>query len=158
ESAIPHSGMAASVDLTLDDPIHVSTEGQKRLGHRLANLATHDLFPSVKEYAGMKRGPRPESAKFSDGAIRVTFADVNGRLQADGRIGGFSLHARTGEWLPLIYKAKFDPASPDAVLLSVHGKPPENAVLWYGFGKNPYCNLRDTADMAAPVFGPMTIQ
>ena len=30
-------------------------------------------------------------------------------------------------------------------------------MLHYGYGKYPYCNLRDSADMAAPVFGPMEI-
>ena len=158
ESATPHTGMVAAIDLTLDDPIHVSTEGQKRLGHRLANLASHDLFPNVKESAQMKRGPRPASVKLEDGVLRVTFSEVNGQLEADGRIGGFSVHTRTGELVPAVYKAKFDPKAPDVVLLSIGGKLPENAVLWYGFGKNPYCNLRDTADMAAPVFGPMAIQ
>ena len=31
-------------------------------------------------------------------------------------------------------------------------------MLHYGFGKDPYCNVRDAADMAAPVFGPLTIR
>ncbi|MGH9664790.1 MAG: sialate O-acetylesterase [Bryobacteraceae bacterium] len=156
--SIPHTGMVASVDLALDDPIHIGTAGQQRLGHRLANLATHDLFPTVKENASTERGPRPVSAKFQDGIVRVTFNHVNGRLVTDGRIGGFSIHARTGEDLPVLYKAIVDPANPSVVDLYISPKLPENAVLWYGFGKNPYCNLRDTADMAAPVFGPMPIQ
>jgi hypothetical protein len=45
-----------------------------------------------------------------------------------------------------------DPAEASSVLLSVQGKLPENATLWYGFGKDPYCNLHDAADMAVPVF------
>ena len=32
------------------------------------------------------------------------------------------------------------------------GKLPPDATLWYGFGKDPYCNLRDADDMAVPVF------
>jgi sialate O-acetylesterase len=156
--SIPHTGMVASVDLPLDDPIHISTAGQQRLGHRLANLATHDLFPNVKENADTKRGPRPVSAKFQDGVVRVTFDNVNGRLLSDGRIGGFSIRARAGESAPVLYKAIIDPENPNIVDLYISPKLPESAVLWYGVGKNPYCNLRDTADMAAPGFGPMAIE
>ena len=43
------------------------------------------------------------------------------------------------------------------MLLHLYGKLPENAVLRYGFGTDPYCNLVDDAGMAAPVFGPMAI-
>ena len=45
-----------------------------------------------------------------------------------------------------------------AVLLYVGGKMPEGATLRYGAGRDPYCNLRDEAGMAAPVFGPLAVQ
>jgi sialate O-acetylesterase len=80
------------------------------------------------------------------------------RFGADGKIGGFSVHTRTGEWVPLIYRADVDPSDGARVLLHTGGKLPDDAVLHYGFGKDPYCNLRDEADMAALVFGPLTIQ
>ena len=35
---------------------------------------------------------------------------------------------------------------------------PPGAKLWYGWGSDPYCNLVDDANMAAPVFGPMEIE
>jgi sialate O-acetylesterase len=158
EATIPRTGVVAAVDLSLDDGIHVSTPDLKRLGRRLANLASHDLFPGVKEYVTMKRGPRPVSAKFENGTIRVTFTEVNGSLLSEGRLSGFTIHNEKGEIVPMIYKQRFDPADPSVVVLQVQGKLPEKASLWYGYGKDPYCNLRDTADMAAPVFGPMPIQ
>lgn len=159
EALIPSSGMAVAVDLQLDDPIHVGTQDHKRLAHRLADLVTHDLFPAAKDWAQIKRGPRPVSAKVDGGAIRVTFAEVNGRLQAEGRLSGFSLHAANGDYLPVIYRQRFDPADPNVVLLDLQdGKLPEKSELWYGWGRDPYCNLRDTADMAAPAFGPFPIQ
>jgi sialate O-acetylesterase len=148
ESTIPRSGMAASIDFSLDDQIHVSTADQKRLGRRLANLALGQT----------KRGPRPVSAVFRDGIVRVTFDEVNGRLISDGRLSGFTIHGADGAPLPAIYKARLDPAEPNVALLHVTGKLPEGAALRYGFGKDPYCNLRDQKDMAAPVFGPMPIQ
>src|SRR5258708_6085997 len=148
ESTIPHSGMVAAVDFSLDDGIHVSTQDHKRLGRRLANLALGQV----------KRGPRPVSATFRDGIVRVEFADVNGRLRSDGRLSGFSIHGSDGAPLPLIFKMRLDPADPHAALLHIGGKLPPVATLRYGFGKDPYCNLRDDQDMAAPVFGPMAIE
>lgn len=159
EATIPHSGMIAAIDTALDDGIHVSTQDHKRLGHRLANLACHDLFPNVASCGTLKRGPRPVSASFSDGVVRVQFADVNGGLRPAGRIAGFSIHAADDSPpLAMIYKARVDPTDSSAVLLSIGGKLPEGAKLHYGYGKDPYCNLRDAADMAAPVFGPMAIE
>ena len=158
ESRIPRTGMVAAVDLDLDDLIHVGTQDLKLLGQRLAKLAATDLFPELKGFGPFQRGPRPVSATYKDGAVRVLFSHVNGRLTSLGRIAGFSIHNAVGEPLALIYKARVDPATPSAVLLYTNSKPPEGAVLHYGYGKDPYCNLRDEAGMGAPVFGPMPIQ
>jgi hypothetical protein len=34
----------------------------------------------------------------------------------------------------------------------------EKASVWYGFGKDPYCNVHDSADFAMAVCGPLAIQ
>ena len=83
---------------------------------------------------------------------------MNGRLRSDGRLSGFSIHGADGAALPLIFKMRLDLADPNAALLHIGGKLPQGATLRYGFGKDPYCNLRDEQDMAAPVFGPMAIE
>ncbi len=152
ETEIPHSGMIAAVDLQLDDTIHVGTPDLKRLGRRMADLICIDLFPRLKNYGEMKRGPRPVEATLEGGVVRVSFAGVNGRLQSEGRMSGFSIHDSKGAELPVIYKSRVDAAEASTVLLYVQGKLPPDATLWYGFGKDPYCNVRDAADMAVPVF------
>ena len=152
ESEMPHVGMVTSVDLSLDDGIHVSTPDLKRLGIRLALLASHDLFPTMKDFGDLKAGPRPAAAKFLDGAIKVSFSGVNGRLQSLGRISGFSIRTAAGEPATVIYKARVDPAEASTVILFVQGSLPERAVLWYGAGNDPYCNLHDASDMAVPAF------
>ncbi len=152
EAEIPHSGMIAAVDLQLDDTIHVSTPDLKRLGRRMADLVSIDLYPRLKNYGEMKRGPRPVEAAFEGGVVKVSFAGVNGRLQSEGRMSGFSIHDSKGARLPVIYKSRVDAAEASTVLLYVQGKLPPDAMLWYGFGKDPYCNVRDAADMAVPVF------
>jgi len=154
ELSIPHTGMIAAIDASLDDGIHVSTQDHKRLGKQFATLVQGNL----------KRGPRPVSAKVEPGIypntsfVRITYSDVNGRLESDGRISGFSIHSPQGEALTVVFKTIVDPADPSAILLAFAGKLPEGAVLHYGFGKDPYCNLHDSAGMTAPVFGPMPIQ
>jgi sialate O-acetylesterase len=152
EAEIPNSGFVSAVDLQLDDGIHVSTPDLKRLARRLADLVCHDLFPRIKDYGERKRGPRPVQAVYQNGRIKVTFSGVNGRLQSEGPIYGFSVRDQNGELIPAIYKARVDPAEASTVLLYAQGKLPENAKLWYGFGKDPNCNLRDATDLAVPVF------
>ncbi len=152
ETEIPNSGMVPAVDLQLDDGIHVGTQDLKRLAHRLADLACHDLFPRLKDFAERKRGPRPVEAVYEKGVVKVTFTGVSGHLRSEGPISGFSIHDAKGDWAPMIYKSRVDPAEASTVLLYVQGRLPQDAVLWYGFGKDPYCNVRDAADMAVPVF------
>ena len=118
----------------------------------MADLVCIDLFARLKNYGEMKRGPRPMEASLDNGVVKVSFSGVNGRLQSDGRISGFSIHDSKGALLPMIYKTRVDPAEASTVLLYVQGRLPADAVLWYGFGKDPYCNVRDAADMAVPVF------
>jgi sialate O-acetylesterase len=157
EQKVPHTGMSASIDVELDDGIHVSTPDQKRIGRRLAAMAAHDLYAeSAKENAAVKRGPRPVSAKYADHRIRVTFTEVNGQMASEGRISGFAVENAEGQALPAIYKARF--ADANTVVLYVQGELPPGAKLKYGLGRNPYCNVRDTLDMALPVFGPVAIE
>jgi sialate O-acetylesterase len=155
ESTIPRSGMVPAVDVELDDGIHVSTQDQKRMGKRLANLAIRDLFPKVQS---PKRGPKLASVRYADGIVRVSFSDVNGKLVSDGRISGFTIHNAKGEMVPAIFRAKVDPQEGGTVLLYISGKLPEGATLRYGYTRDPYCNLRDEADMGVPVFGPAPVQ
>jgi sialate O-acetylesterase len=157
EPLIPHSAMAASVDLSLDDGIHISTPDLKRLGLRLAKLACRDLFPSTAGCGALKPGPYPLNASLAGDVLSVAFSGVNGRLTAPERISGFSIHAPNGAEIPLIYKATIDPAEASTVRLHIQGKIPPGSVLYYGYGKNPFCNLTDQQDMAVPMFGPMPI-
>ncbi|HEV2688222.1 MAG TPA: sialate O-acetylesterase, partial [Bryobacteraceae bacterium] len=152
ESEIPHSAMVASVDLEMDDGIHIATQDLKRLGRRLADLVCHDLFPRIKDFGERKSGPRPVQAVYQNGIVKMTFSGVNGKLQSDGPITGFSIRDEKGEWTPMIFKARVDPAEASSVLLYVQGRLPENAMLWYGFGKDPDCTMRDATDLPVPVF------
>lgn len=154
---IPSTAVVASVDLELDDLIHVGTQGLKRLGKRLANIALRELFGR----SDIQKGPRLVGASVDNPEgtrIRVRFADVNGGLTAAGRVSGFSIRTAQHHPYRIIYKMEVDKASPTDVLLHLTEPCPQNAFLWYGFGIDPYCNVVDEADMAVPVFGPVPIE
>jgi sialate O-acetylesterase len=91
-------------------------------------------------------------------SVRVTFASVNGRLQAAGRMAGFSIHQGAGGPLPVIYLIEPDPTDRQALLIRLTGPLPKGAVLRYGYGLDPYCNIVDEANMPVPAFGPMEIR
>ncbi|HYI97288.1 MAG TPA: sialate O-acetylesterase [Bryobacteraceae bacterium] len=143
EPKLGKSGVVAAVDLPLDDGIHIGTPGLKRLGIRLANVAT-----------AKARSPNVAAAQLQGSTIRVKFTNVTGKLRSEGRSSGFSIHTKSGE-VPAIYRVDLDG---DTAVLQLVGKLPVDAVLHYGFGKDPYCNVRDDADMAVLVFGPLPIQ
>lgn len=159
EISVPRTGMVSAMDVALDDGIHVSTPDQLRIGRRLAALAAHDLYADIaKENGATKRGPRPDSVKYDNHVIKVTFKEVNGQLIADGRIAGFVVLGPDHKPLPSIYKARFDAKDGSVIYLEVQGQLPPGAGLRYGLGRNPYCNVRDTLDMAMPAFGPIPIE
>ncbi len=151
---LPHVVTVPAIDLDLDDIIHIGTPGLKRLGRRMARVADRDLFGNTK----VDIGPQLVSAALEKpGVIRVTYARVNGSLRPREFIGGFSLRTADGKPAPEFYDAVVDPERPNTVLCQFAGDLPAGAQLWYGYGRNPYCNLTDDQDMAAPVFGPIPI-
>ncbi|MCC7499419.1 MAG: sialate O-acetylesterase [Bryobacterales bacterium] len=158
ETEIRHTGMVASIDSDLDDAIHAGTESQKHIGARLAKLACHDLFPEMKGCAAVQRGPRPVSAALANNVVKVKFSGVNGSLKAAGRVSGFTIHDADGTPKPRIYRAQVDPDDATIILLYLSGKPVPGMSVYYGYGKDPYCNVKDEAGMALPVFGPIPIE
>jgi sialate O-acetylesterase len=147
EETIPNSGLVASVDLALDDGIHIGTEGLKRLGKRLTNLAL----------GGPSRGPRLDRVERAGLVLRVVFKGGVKLMPNKGRVSGFSIRTPEGEDTNLIFKQLVDPADASVVLLHLTEEPPEGSQLWYGYGLIPFCNLTDNEDMAAPVMGPLAI-
>ncbi|HUQ94621.1 MAG TPA: sialate O-acetylesterase, partial [Bryobacteraceae bacterium] len=158
EPQIPKVGLVPAVDLSLDDGIHISTQDQKRLARRIADLVTHDLHPELEKFRPYKRGPRPVNAKRDGNVVRILFAEVNGKLVTTGRLGGFSIHGSDGVQLPAIFRAQIDPRDGNAVVLSISGDLPAGATVQYAAGRDPYVNLNDELDMGVPAFGPIPIE
>ncbi len=160
EKLIPHVGMTASIDLPLDDFVHVSTDGHKVLGQRLAALVCRDLFGE----ASIQGGPRFSQMEMVKTPyaleLHVRLQGVNGKLQAAGRVSGFSLSDAEGRDLPMIVEQSLSDEEPATVILRLTtplGGCPEQVYLWYGHGLNPYCNVVDSQNLALPVFGPVPV-
>ncbi|MBC8164874.1 MAG: sialate O-acetylesterase [Bryobacteraceae bacterium] len=159
EGQLTNVGVVSALDYPLDDPIHVGTPGLKLLAVRLANLATRDLFPEVKQYASIKRGPRIQTASYTPGSgpagiIKVSFAEVNSALQSTGPASGFSVLNADGQMVPMIYRVDLNGS--DAIL-QVQGKLPPGATLAYGWTKDPYCNVSDGSAMGVLAFSGVAI-
>jgi len=157
---IPFVAVVPSVDLPLDDAIHISGKGQNILGQRLALAMRQFTKP-----AGRSTLPAPVSVKIIDnpertggGAVRVSFSHLKGNLKSEGRPSGFSLLGAKGllgaDGGEIIYETRLQ--GRDVLLLSQW--PPailREGLLSYGSGANPYCNIYDAASAwPLPVFGP----
>ena len=139
------SRMVSTVDLELDDLIHIGTQGLKRLGRRLATVANGEPAPDLAAVEFDATNAR----------IIVTFRGLRGPLQSAGLPTGFTLRRHDGTEVPMIFKVTLE--GERAILHLVADPLPEATLLWYGWGANPNCNLTDAADASVPAFGPIAL-
>jgi len=153
---IPHAAMVASVDLPLEDPIHLATPAHKLLGIRLAKQALRLTGKDRK----MKPGPmfkRADTEGEKRDRVRVWFEEFNGDLLPERLVRGFSVRDADQKDLALVFEAMPDPRQPGSVLVLLRAPVPEGSSLWYGWGPDPVCTLADSEGMAAPAFGPVKL-
>lgn len=153
---VPHTAVAPAIDLDLDDPIHIGTQGLKRLGRRLANIALNKVYGKATSAGITLAGVASDTKQ-----IRVRFGGVSGGLKAPdpaGRVPGFAIGV-AGERpeATAIYKAEIAPDNPSEVILHTQEPVAKGEELWYGWGLAPFCQLTDQADMAVPAFGPVAL-
>ncbi|MCW3061353.1 MAG: hypothetical protein JWQ02_3174 [Capsulimonas sp.] len=148
-TALPNVGMASAIDLDLDDGIHISTAGLKRLGKRLANVACGFPTPTL---AGVEK---IQSSIGNYVTLRVSFDGARGGLRAEGRPTGFTLRDSDDADTHQIFKTTLEG---DAAILHLSVETlPVGLTLWYGYGLDPYCNITDAEDAAVPAFGPISL-
>jgi sialate O-acetylesterase len=184
---LPGTAVVASIDLELDDLIHVGTQGLRRLGTRLARTAEREVYglagattPSFERV--MRRGDRTLIVKFGGvNRVPVTASTPTQPRPQSGpgpQLSGPSLAVSPGQSLTGLQPARHiagfsirkedgtetplihDAAvgpSQDTVILKLTGAIPKGSYLWYGYGFDPYCTLIDALDMAVPVFGPIPL-
>lgn len=157
----PHVYMVPTIDLPLSDLIHVSAEGQRRVGMRMADVALNYVYQvpgraTPIDFASAE--VMPAISPYQQ-PVRVRFSGVNGRLVANGRLWGFETRAVEGNTKPLPkpWAVELDPEHGDCVILWLNAPVEEPVDLYYGAGMNPYVNLTDERDMAVPAFGPVRV-
>ena len=157
ESRIPHSLLLATIDLELEDHIHLDAASQRRMGRRFAAVVCADRFSGLAKCPATTRGPRLDAIRWeSPYRLRIHFSQANGKLRSTGRPLGFSIADEAGKPRQLVFRV--DLQGSDAVLSFNRLYPfPTKMFLWYGRGFDPACNLTDESDLAVPAFGPIEL-
>jgi len=151
-----------SIDLELDDGIHISGNGQKILGRRLARLADR----LVNKAAGAKGGIRLKAMDLvknpdcnvgdASKSVEISYSNVAGRLVSHGRPAGFKLVNDAGHEVGGIYKITLKGSK---VLLHTNYAAVQLQMfrVSYGPGKHPVCNITDSEGMSIPVMAAVSV-
>ena len=151
---IKNCACVSAADLSLDDLIHVSSEGYARLGVRLARLADH------LAYANKKEPPAPECVSITKsiadgvGIIDLKFKNVVGGFRSAGYPNGFALVDQDYRDTTTIFKTEL---LGDRIRLHGDLWQVSNSNLMYGHGLSPVVNITDARDMPIPVLGPKSL-
>ena len=139
--AVPHTGMAVTIDVGEPDNIH--PRNKQAVGHRLARLALVDIYQrDVAAHA-----PMLGRHWIQDGAIHLTFKNAAGGFITKGdQITGFAIAGGDRVWHPATVRTEGDKLvlSSPAVAAPVAAR--------YGWANNPACNLYNRADLPLAPF------
>lgn len=150
---ITRLAVVPSVDLALDDGIHISGAVQNVLGRRLAKAMEGLRHPGTA-------APRLERVTLQKHPfhalmnVRVDFSGVVGNLVSGSRPVGFSLLDPAGQ--EQIYDIRLSGQSAE-LFTNASLFQADDLNLSHGRGTNPICNIHDESGRPLPVFGPMPI-
>ena len=159
---IDNLDVVPTVDLSLDDVIHISGKSYAVLGERMARVADRIALGNRKEKPAIQvakieayqsAGPHDPIAN----GLRVHFANVVGGLHSVGRPSGFSIVNADSDPLAVIYNTRLER---DSVILETTQPATslEMQSISYGHGFDPFCNITDGRGMGLPAFGPIPIR
>ena len=152
--------VVATIDLALDDTIHISSIAYPRLARRLARLADRMVHRNKKESIApsFREARLHYLTKTPVGpmgpSIEIVFDHVVGGLQARECPIGFSVVTEDGKHWPFAYKTTLHGHIARLHMIRI---PPPGARLHYGLGVMPVCNITDERDQSLPVFGRQPI-
>ncbi len=151
---IKHFTMVPSIDLQLDDAIHIGATGHKILGPRLAKAAALAAGPKSKgrksiEVKSLKLVPN----NFPGGPPNpeILFDNVKGSLTSQGLPSGFNLYWSNG-YNQDPFKIRLE-GKKIVLEADVNYDVPNAPAIFYGNGTSPYCNITDSEGMSLPAFG-----
>ena len=147
-----------SLDLEMDDLIHLSSESHEILGARAAEAMCVLL--------GEDGAPSPELDSFEIiqddyvsffANVRVNFKNVVGSLCANGVPSGFYiLDSESGSPLRAISRICLEGSSA-RVKVELDADKLGEYYVGYGYGNDFYCNITDSEMRSIPGFGPLKI-
>jgi len=149
----------ATVDLPMDDHIHVGSDGFMVLAKRMA-LAMQGLSGQA---SGLVHRP-PTLGKIrslpggtaNEWLVDIDFENVIGGLVSKGEPTGFCAVDRAGNIQPLIFRVALHGKT--ARLHWIADPAQSGAGIGYGLGQHTYCNITDGRGFSLPVFGPLPIK
>jgi sialate O-acetylesterase len=166
-SRISNLAMVSAIDTELDDFIHVASSGVEVIGQRMFRI-----IRSWKLGVGPQNCPivtrispqlfqfehDPNAAGSTRAYLVLTFENVSQWL--DQRAFGFSIRDKDEHNLQLIHKVTFEEKSSIRLHFTELYKKycGSQLQLWYGYGRNPICNVVDSDNMALPAFGPIDFE
>jgi hypothetical protein len=147
--------VVSTIDLELDDWIHLSGRSQEVLGHRFALAARH----LVDGHTVDQPAPRPRAAVWDPSdpggwAVRVEFDGVVDGWKTEGLPRGFSLVDARGRDLRAVCRIRVDG---DTVWLRTTTDELGGAAVAYGLGCDPAANLVDGRGQALAAFQGLAI-
>ena len=153
--SISKLGVAAALDLKLNDTIHIDSPGLIRLGKRMARIALR----LAENRRTIPMGPRFSSlgTKINQrglGETEIVFSGAAGSLLPLRGIDGFSvLDSQMGNHKNAVVTATYrHPKKKNTVVVRTNIPLVDGDVIAYGRGFMPVCNLVDEADMAVCAF------
>lgn len=152
--------LTTAIDLSLDDAVHTSTDGHKRLGARMAELALSHVYKLPGHATGIEPDKMSLHKEEASGLyyIDVAFKGVCGRLRSGAAPSDFQLRVDGKQnFLYVVCRAELLEQSPSVIRLFLSAKPPANTVLYAGTGSNPLMNVTDELDTPIPAFGPIPV-
>lgn len=155
--SVSQLALVASIDLEMDDFIHISGRSQNQLGKRAAHAMLHLLNNIGKPQPLLKNVQLQTSDDGWNATLILTYENIEGSLTSHGRPHGFSLtHMGSDVEQNFIYHIS-------CVESTVIIKTTESVIdlskslIHYGKGFMPYCNITDGADRALPAFSNVPI-
>lgn len=152
--------LTTGIDLPLDDAVHTSTAGQKRLGYRMAEVALSRVYniPGHGTPIDLESVSLMEDKTSGLSYLKLHFSGVSGKLSSCGAPSQFEIRidGKT-DFMYTVCRTELDPDDPAGIKLFLSAKPLKPSKLFCGKGANPVMNVTDGLDMPIPAFGPVDV-
>ena len=142
-----------TIDLEMDDPLHMSAQGVKQLGERFARAAFGLMNPGAVPPEIAFASARCTMEKDTHCAkVHVKFKNVQGKLTAPGLASGFSVVDKNGQLVGEAINVRLDGDTAVVQTAQPYLLFAENYCIAYGGMLQPHANITDEAGRSLPCF------